>query len=138
MNFTTDESTPGQLLITNTPKEGGVVNGFAVNYANGLGFTWEGSAFAIATLPSMSPEGGIYWTDQEFTISGNDGATLGYTDGVETYTAYTAPFTLNAGSQTLYPYSEVTDGTNTVHVRPAEGQIYYIYDKPGFSIAAGT
>ena len=138
LNFNTDESTPGQLLITNTPEEGGVVNGFAVNYANGLGFTWEGSAFAIATLPSMSPEGGIYWTDQEFTISGNDGATLGYTDGVETYTKYTAPFTLNVGSQTLAPYSLVTDGTNTVHVRPAEGQIYYIHNKPGFSIAAGT
>lgn len=138
LNFTTDESTPGQLLITNTPQEGGVVNGFAVNYANGLGFTWEGSAFAIATLPSMSPEGGIYWTDQEFTISGNDGATLGYTDGVETYTEYTEPFRLNVGSQTLAPYSLVTDGTNTVHVRPAEGQIYYIHNKPGFSIAAGT
>ena len=138
LNFTTDDSTPGQLLITNTPQEGGVVNGFAVNYANGLGYTWEGSAFAIATLPSMSPEGGVYWTDQEFTISGNDGATLGYTDGVETYTEYTAPFTLNVGSQTLAPYSLVTDGTNTVHVRPAEGQIYYIHNKPGFSIAAGT
>lgn len=138
LNFTTDDSTPGQLLITNTPQEGGVVNGFAVNYANGLGFTWEGSAFAIATLPAMSPEGGIYWTDQEFTISGNDGATLGYTDGVETYTEYTEPFRLNVGSQTLAPYSLVTDGTNTVHVRPAEGQIYYIHNKPGFSIAAGT
>ena len=138
LNYTTDDSTPGQLLITNTPQEGGVVNGFVVNYSNGLGYTWEGSAFAIATLPSMSPEGGVYWTDQEFTISGNDGATLGYTDGVETYTEYTAPFTLNVGSQTLAPYSLVTVGTNTVHVRPAEGQIYYIHNKPGFSIAAGT
>lgn len=138
LNFTTVESTPGQLLITNASLEGGVVSGFVVNYANGLGYTWEGTAFAIATLPTMSPEGGVYWTDQKFTISGNTGATLGYTDGVDTYTAYTAPFTLNVGSQTLAPYSVVTDGTNTVHVRPAEGQIYYIHNKPGFSVAAGT
>ena len=138
LNFTTVESAPGQLLITNASLEGGVISGFVVNYANGLGYTWEGTAFAIATLPTMSPEGGVYWTDQKFTISGNTGATLGYTDGVDTYTAYTAPFTLNVGSQTLYPYSLVTDETNTVHVRPAEGQIYYIYDKPGFSVAAGT
>lgn len=138
LNFTTVESTPGQLLITNASLEGGVVSGFVVNYANGLGYTWEGTAFAIATLPTMSPEGGVYWTDQKFTISGNEGATLGYTDGAGTYTAYTAPFTLNVGSQTLAPYSLVTDGTNTVHVRPAEGQIYYIHNKPGFSVAAGT
>lgn len=137
LNFITDASNPGQLLMKGYT-EAYVQNNLTASYLNGLGYTWEGSAFAIATLPTMTPESGVYWTDTKFTISGNEGATLGYTGDGETFTAYTAPFTLALGSQTLFPYSEVTDGTNTVHVRPADGQIYYIYNKLGFSVAAGT
>jgi len=137
LNFITDASNPGQLLMKGYTKAY-VQNNLTASYLNGLGYTWEGSAFAIATLPTMTPESGVYWTDTKFTISGNEGATLGYTGDGETFTAYTAPFTLALGSQTLFPYSEVTDGTNTVHVRPADGQIYYIYNKLGFSVAAGT
>ena len=139
LTFTTDESAPGQLLIINVGNktlQASIIGGFTVDYANGLSYNIENGAMAIATLPSMSPESGVYWPTQKITIT--DGA--GYMR-FDQYNPQSEPFTLAVGTHDyLYAYKEVTneETKTTVRLLSDRSYSYYIHNKPGFSVASGT
>lgn len=144
LTFTTDEETPGQLLMKNTYRnEYGYAeyyNGFDSNpnLENGLTYTSNDEKRLIAFAPVMTPGEGLYWVDQQFSISGLSGATI-YYSYVNEQNVYEAPFTLeNAGRYNMSVWETITvDGTE-FSLYANSGNAYFIHNKPTFSVAEGT
>lgn len=134
--FTTNATTPGQLLIktsSNSYKEN-----FYDAFGDGLTQAAASGKRLIAVAPTMTPTEGLYWTDQQFTVSGPSGSTLYYKNNINSEeTAYTEPFTLAAGNYSLCAMRKVTvDETEFSLYGSSIG--YVVHAKPAFSQQAGT
>lgn len=143
LTFTTDAENPGQLLMKNTYRDGGYAqywNRFTTSFTNGLTYTSESNKGLIAIAPVMTPGEGLYWTDQTYTISGLEGATIKYKDNLDkiSETEYNGAFTIGtAGKYSLGVWQTLTvDDTNFSLY--GNNDIYIVHNKPGFSVEAGT
>lgn len=134
--FTTNATTPGQLLIKTSSN--GYKENFYEAFGDGLTLADASGKMLIAAAPTMTPTEGLYWTDQQFTVSGPSGSTLYYKNKINSEeTAYTEPFTLAAGNYRLCAMRKVTvDETEFSLYGSSIG--YVVHAKPGFSKEAGT
>lgn len=146
LTFTTNDQNPGQLLMKNTARNewdyAVYYSGFEdiPTYENSLGTAESSKKRLIAVVPVMTPEEGLYWTDQQYTISGPDGATIKYQDGMGHFgeTVYEQPFTLETvGKYALSAWRNVTVD-ETEFVLYSSGQSYVVHNKPAFSVVSGT
>ena len=134
--FTTNATTPGQLLIKTSSN--GYKENFSDAFGDGLTLADASGKMLIAAAPTMTPTEGLYWTDQQFTVSGPSGSTLYYKNKINSEeTAYTEPFTLAAGNYRLCAMRKVTvDETEFSLYGSSIG--YVVHAKPAFSPQAGT
>ena len=134
--FTTNATTPGQLLIKTSSN--GYKENFYEAFGDGLTRAAASGKMLIAAAPTMTPTEGLYWTDQQFTVSGPSGSTLYYKNNINSEeTAYTEPFTLAAGNYSLCAMRKVTvDETEFSLYGSRIG--YAVHAKPAFSPQAGT
>lgn len=134
--FTTNATTPGQLLIKTSSN--GYKENFSDAFGDGLTLADASGKRLIAAAPTMTPTEGLYWTDQQFTVSGPSGSTLYYKNNINSEeTAYTEPFTLAAGNYSLCAMRKVTvDETEFSLYGSSIG--YVVHAKPAFSQQAGT
>jgi hypothetical protein len=141
LEFTTNETTPGQLLIKNGLFSSGSYqyqSHFSPSFSNGLAIGTEGDKWLIDVAPVMTPVEGLYWTDQLFTISGKSGDALYYKNNLNsTEQAYTEPFTLTAGKYSLSALRKVVKDETTFSLFGQANQ-YIVHNKPGFSEESGT
>lgn len=141
LEFTTNETTPGQLLIKNGLFSSGSYqyqSHFSPSFSNGLAIGTEGDKWLINVAPVMTPGEGLYWTDQLFTISGKSGDALYYKNNLNsTEQAYTEPFTLTAGKYSLSALRKVVKDETTFSLFGQANQ-YIVHNKPGFSEESGT
>lgn len=144
LTFTTDEATPGKLLMKNTYlNEWGnaeYYNGFSYpSFMNGLA---EAENFGdkktlVATAPVMTPADGIYWPGQQITITGRESGTIKYQDdyGHISETTYSAPFTLEeANNYKLSYWQDVLMDETTFSLNNSAS--VFIYNEPTFSPVA--
>lgn len=134
--FTTNATTPGQLLIKTSSN--GYKENFYDAFGDGLTLAAASGKRLIAAAPTMTPTEGLYWTDQQFTVSGPSGSTLYYKNNINSEeTAYTEPFTLTAGNYSLCAMRKVTVDETEFSLY-GEGGAFIVHNKPGFSKGAGT
>ena len=144
LTFTTDAKNPGQLLMKNTYRNGNnyaqYYSGFIDNYENGLAAVYSSDEKRLITVkPVITPDEGLYWTDQEYTISGNGEGTIKYVDGMNHFsqTTYEAPFTLSTtGKYQLSATQTKTYDESTFEVSTSGD--YIVHNKPDFSIEEGS
>ena len=147
LTFTTDEKKPGQLLMKNTFRDEygypEYYSGF-ISYPtmeNGLSYTSADKKRLIAVAPVMTPGEGLYWTDQQYEISGLAGAAIYYQDylGMFSQTAYEAPFSLTTVRKyNLGIWEEMTVDGSSFSLSANSGSHYIVHNKPGFSVEAGA
>ena len=144
LTFTTNETTPGQLLMKNTHRNGEVsmyYQGFAESMENGLGYSSKDNKRLIAKAPALTPGEGVYWTDQEYTISGPAGATIEYQDYLNKIakTTYSGePFTMTTTGKYALGVWQTLTVDETAFTLYGKGGSYIVHNKPTFSPVAGT
>ena len=144
--FTTDDENPGQLLMKNTyhNKWGYAqyyTDGFSWNktYKNGLveGYSSD-EKHLIAVGPTITPGEGLYWTDQEYTIT--DGAQISCSDNQ----GHSVDVTVNANSFTLTGTGKYTISISKAvtlddsNFSLSNSGCYIVHNKPTYSIPEGT
>lgn len=141
LEFTTNETTPGQLLIKNGLFSSGSYqyqSQFSVSFKNDLTIGNDADKWLIDVAPVMTLRDGLYWTDQQFTVSGKSGDNLYYKNNRNsTEQEYTEPFTLTAGKYSLSALKKVVKDETTFSLF-GQARQYIIHNKPGFSVEAGT
>ena len=144
LTFTTDAKNPGQLLMKNTYRnENNYVqyySGFIANYENGLAACYSSDEKRLITVkPVITPDEGLYWTDQEYTISGNGEGTIKYADGMNHFsqTTYEAPFTLSTTGKYLLSATQTKTYDESTFEVSTNG-VYIVHNKPDFSIEEGS
>lgn len=145
LTFTTDDENPGQLLMKRTNRIDEVVtyySGFIgyPDYENNLGCVSEDYKRLIAAVPVMTPEEGLYWTDQQYTISGPQGETFMYRDGMNHFgdMVYDEPFTLETAGKYLLTTWRSVIADDTEFILNGDSRLYFVHDKPTFSVEGGT
>ena len=144
LTFTTDAKNPGQLLMKNTYRNGNnyaqYYSGFIDNYENGLAAGYSSDEKILITVkPVITPDEGLYWTDQEYTISGNGEGTIKYVDGMNHFsqTTYEAPFTLSTTGKYLLSATQTKTYDESTFEVSTNG-VYIVHNKPVFSIEEGS
>ncbi len=144
LSITTDETNPGQLLLRNCYinkwNNAEYYDGWYPALKNGLTETenYNDNKVLIAQGPVLTPGQGIYWTDQLYTFT--DGAEVAFRDNE----GHTLEVSVNENSFTLpetRKYTIEVSKTKTVdntEFYMYSGGHYTVYNKPGFSIPAGT
>ena len=136
LKFTTVEATPGQLLIKADPN--GYKEQFNDSFENGLALAYTSGKRLIGVGAELTPKEGLFWTDQQFTVTGPTGSTLYYRNNMNSQeTAYTEPFTLTAGNYNMVGFRKVTVDETEFSLY-GEGGAFIVHNKPGFSVVAGT
>lgn len=136
LKFTTPDANAGQLLIKNTASQ--YYSRFSPSFNNGLTFDDADSQWLIGAAPKMTPGEGLYWPNQQYTVSGTTGGTLYYKNNLNsTEQAYVQPFTLTTGKHNLSAMKqiEINDATFKLY---GQGNLYIVHNKPGFSKEAGS
>ena len=144
--FTTDDENPGQLLMKNTYRNKWgygqyYTDGFSWNktYGNGLveGYSND-EKHLIAVGPSITPGQGLYWIDQEYTITAGAQISCSNSQGqaVEVSVSDNS-FTLTETGKYNIGISKTVMLDDSNFSMYAEG-LYFVHNKPGFSVAAGT
>jgi hypothetical protein len=145
LTITTDEANPGQLLIKNTylneSENPEYYEGWYPAFANGLveSVNHGDKKVFIAQGPVMTPGTGIYWPDQQYTISGREGVDIKYKDNNGNFgeTTYTGAFTISTvGRYNVNFWQEITIDETTFS--PSMENSYFVYAKPTFSLASGS
>lgn len=146
LTFTTDDATPGQLLLKNQYRN---ANGYAQyyddnwsrDYQNGLveGYSSD-EKHLIAKAPVVTPASGLYWPDQTYTITGNGNGAIKYSDGMNHFseTTYEAPFTMATAGSYLLSVTQTVACDESSFTIGNGGEVYIVHNKPGFSVEAGT
>lgn len=144
--FTTDDENPGQLLMKNTYRNKWgyaqyYTDGFSWNktYKNGLveGYSSD-EKHLIAVGPTITPGEGLYWTDQEYTIT--DGAQISCSDNQ----GHSVDVTVNANSFTLTGTGKYTISISKAvtlddsNFSLSNSGCYIVHNKPTYSIPEGT
>lgn len=144
--FTTDDENPGQLLMKNTYRNKWgyaqyYTDGFSWNktYKNGLveGYSSD-EKHLIAVGPTITPGEGLYWTDQEYTIT--DGAQISCSDNQ----GHSVDVTVNANSFTLTGTGKYTISISKAvtlddsNFSLSNSGYYIVHNKPTYSIPEGT
>ena len=144
--ITTDEDTPGQLLIKNSYlNEWGnpeYYEGWYPQMKNGLteSQSYRDKKAFIATAPVVTPGEGLYWPDQQYEVSTRLEGAVYYQDGMGHFSqkTYEAPFTMpTAGNYNLSVWEKVTVDDTDFSLY-ASGSLYIVHNKPGFSVEEGT
>jgi len=136
LKFTTVEATPGQLLIKADPN--GYKEQFNDSFENGLTLNFTSGKRLIGVGAELTPKKGLFWTDQQFTVTGPTGSTLYYRNNMNSQeTAYTEPFKLTAGKYNMVGFRKVTVDETEFSLY-GEGGAFIVHAKPGFSVVAGT
>ncbi len=141
LKFTTPDANAGQLLIKNTFYQYSSYHynsRFSPSFNNGLTFDDADSQWLIGAAPKMTPGEGLYWPNQQYTVSGTTGGTLYYKNNLNsTEQAYVQPFTLTTGKYNLSAMKqiEINDATFKLY---GQGNLYIVHNKPGFSKGAGS
>ena len=139
--FTTDEKSPGQLLMKNAGDKGFFSHVWA-HYQDGLGHSavTTDNKQLIALGPVMSPAKGLYWVDQKFSITGQSNILYwDYMDKAAGKKSYSAPFTLTAEPERRHFIANsheltVDETTFTVY---GDSVNYIIHNKPTFDPEPG-
>ena len=143
LTFTTDDDNPGQLLMKNTYRNGEYAqyySGFGTVFENGLAEGYSSDKKRLITLkPVITPDEGLYWTDQEYAITGNGSGTIKYADGMNHFseTTYTAPFTMSTVGKYLLSATQAKTYDGSAFEVSTSG-VYIVHNKPGFSVEAGS
>ena len=143
LTFTTDDDNPGQLLMKNTYRNGEYAqyySGFGTVFENGLAEGYSSDKKRLITLkPVITPDEGLYWTDQEYAITGNGSGTIKYADGMNHFseTTYTAPFTMSTVGKYLLSATQARTYDGSTFEVSTSG-VYIVHNKPGFSVEAGS
>lgn len=143
LTFTTDDDNPGQLLMKNTYRNGEYAqyySGFGTVFENGLAEGYSSDKKRLITLkPVITPDEGLYWTDQEYAITGNGSGTIKYADGMNHFseTTYTAPFTMSTVGKYLLSATQAKTYDGSTFEVSTSG-VYIVHNKPGFSVEAGS
>ena len=145
LTIATDEANPGQLLLrgsyVNEWENAEYYSGWYPTFTNGLVESQNNTdkKVLIAQGPVMTPGEGIYWPDQQYTISGREGAVIKYSDGFGHFseTTYNGAFTMpEIGNYNVNFWQEITaDGTT---FKPTVANSYRVYTMPAFSLASGS
>ena len=144
LTFTTDDDAPGQLLMKNTYRnEHGYAeyySGFDASFENGLAAGYSSDEKILITVkPVITPDEGLYWTDQEYTISGSGTGSIQYADGMNHFsqTTYEAPFTLSTTGKYLLSATQTKTYDESTFEVSTNG-VYIVHNKPDFSIEEGS
>lgn len=136
LKFTTPDENAGQLLIKNTVSQ--YYSHFSPSFNNGLTFDDADSQWLIGAAPKMTPGEGLYWPNQQYTVSGTTGGTLYYKNNLNsTEQAYVQPFTLTTGKHNLSAMKQIEINDVTFKLN-GQGNLYIVHNKPGFSVSAGS
>ena len=136
LKFTTPDANAGQLLIKNTASQ--YYSRFSPSFNNGLTFDDADSQWLIGAAPKMTPGEGLYWPNQQYTVSGTTGGTLYYKNNLNsTEQAYVQPFTLTTGKHNLSAMKQIEINDVTFKLN-GQGNLYIVHNKPGFSVSAGS
>lgn len=134
--FTTNATTPGQLLIKTSSN--GYKENFSDAFGDGLTLAAASGKRLIGVGAELTPKDGLFWTDQQFTVSGPSGSTLYYKNNINSEeTAYAEPFTLTADKYNMVGFRKVTVDETEFSLY-GEGGAFIVHNKPGFSVVAGT
>ena len=144
--ITTDAENPGQLLIKNT-----YVNQYDIakyysdnmhpSLKNGLYESYgSGNKHLIAVGTSaVTPAEGLYWTDQQYSLS--DGAQLSVSNSqgntIEVSVEDGVFALTEKGKYNLSVWKTIRVDETDFNVYGAGGR-YFVHEKPGFSVEAGT
>ena len=144
LTFTTDDEHSGQLLMKNPYRnEYGYAqyySGFGVSYENGLAEGYSSDKKRLITQkPVITPNEGLYWPDQEYTISGNGEGSIQYADGMNHFsqTTYEEPFTLSTTGKYLLSATQTKTYDESTFEVSTSG-VYIVHEKPDFSVEAGS
>jgi hypothetical protein len=96
----------------------------------------------IAQGPVATPGEGVYWPDQEYTISGRENAVIKYKWDKDnevhfSETTYTEPFTMETTGKYNLRYWQVVTVDDTSFNLYGSGSLYIVHNKPAFSLEAG-
>lgn len=143
LTFTTDAKNPGQLLMKNTYRNGEYAqyySGFGAVFENGLAEGYSSDEKRLITVkPVITPSEGLYWTDQEYAISGSGTGSIQYADGMNHFsqTTYEAPFTLSTTGKYLLSATQTKTYDESTFEVSTNG-VYIVHNKPDFSIEEGS
>lgn len=143
LTFTTDAKNPGQLLMKNTYRNGEYAqyySGFGAVFENGLAEGYSSDKKRLITVkPVITPSEGLYWTDQEYAISGSGTGSIQYADGMNHFsqTTYEAPFTLSTTGKYLLSATQTKTYDESTFEVSTSGD-YIVHNKPDFSIEEGS
>ena len=145
LTIATDEANPGQLLLrssyVNEWENAEYYSGWYPTFTNGLveSQNYTDKKVLIAQGPVMTPGEGIYWPDQQYTISGREGVAIKYRDNLGHFdeTTYAGAFTMSTvGHYSVNVRQEVTVD-ETAFTLSADN-VYIVHSKPAFSLASGS